>query len=663
LRIPIMAPAITANLLAAVDAPISTPAALPTNSSDPPISSFSNVLTQVQNQTATEQPARATTPSETERVEVEIDSDLLEDISLDDAGVGTEATNLFAASFVAANILLPAALELPTAEPTPSETATAAATRERFTPTQSRVEENRFLKIPGIRVATSSTPEIAQTTSDLTESLDFSRTTPATTATTNLPKPFAVTASATTANTTSELPRVATARPSVLPQVPAPVDPNPTLPAAIPNIGYGNVRPNVTGPTEISGPLAVKAGRGTAVEFTPVASQQPEIANPGEVPVAFDQIIETAQQRAGLPVSEVTPERPETATRPINLDLPAPTVELVDLPPRPPVPTPQPAEAAPAGTPTNVPTQPVASAPSLSNTTRPEPLATIDTAVPNPVAQPTTRVSDTREVGSQSVVSPKANPTPTSDVVPQIVAAPSTDTPQPPADATPDTKSTVSPAVTPTRSTTTQPTNALVSSSTSDTETNRLTPRSLGSISQSEATASTPDRLDTPIVATPFTPPVVLPSTPAATTTTPSAPIHEQLHTEIVTNAKLIETRPGEVEFRMELDPKDLGPVRIRLTATRDELRAEVVVADDAVRKMVENQLPELRQRLESSGVSVSRFEVSTDTSGTSRGRDETNQRPQPEPTFVPPKNAQTPLAQRFQRTTTVRAGSLDVTV
>ncbi|MBY0456825.1 MAG: flagellar hook-length control protein FliK, partial [Gemmataceae bacterium] len=65
-------------------------------------------------------------------------------------------------------------------------------------------------------------------------------------------------------------------------------------------------------------------------------------------------------------------------------------------------------------------------------------------------------------------------------------------------------------------------------------------------------------------------------------------------------------------------DPPQLGPVRIRLTADADGIHGQVVVSNDAIRRMIESQLPELRQRLEAAGVSVQNLDVSAGDTGRS---------------------------------------------
>jgi hypothetical protein len=71
-----------------------------------------------------------------------------------------------------------------------------------------------------------------------------------------------------------------------------------------------------------------------------------------------------------------------------------------------------------------------------------------------------------------------------------------------------------------------------------------------------------------------------------------------------------------------------------------------------------------LRQRLESAGVTVSRFDVSTDSSDRSSGRDDGRTRQSYEPESRPPQPGPSAasLVSRFQRPTATRIGGIDVT-
>lgn len=154
------------------------------------------------------------------------------------------------------------------------------------------------------------------------------------------------------------------------------------------------------------------------------------------------------------------------------------------------------------------------------------------------------------------------------------------------------------------------------------------------------------------------------PNTPASTVNAPTPtaqPVAVQVADEVVTHAKAV-ARDGTVEFHMRLDPPELGQVRVHLIADGDAVRGQVVVADDSVRRMIESQLPELRQRLEAAGVTVQQFDVSTG-SGSGGGNAHYGDY---SPSFAPAPAAP-PVATQQQHThsaTGVSAtGRLDVTV
>jgi hypothetical protein len=83
-----------------------------------------------------------------------------------------------------------------------------------------------------------------------------------------------------------------------------------------------------------------------------------------------------------------------------------------------------------------------------------------------------------------------------------------------------------------------------------------------------------------------------------------------------------VQARPeaGETELRVRLDPPELGTVKVKIVSTGGDVRAELQVTSDAVRRVVESQLPELRQKLEDAGVRVQRMDVTADSAGTSNG-------------------------------------------
>lgn len=97
-------------------------------------------------------------------------------------------------------------------------------------------------------------------------------------------------------------------------------------------------------------------------------------------------------------------------------------------------------------------------------------------------------------------------------------------------------------------------------------------------------------------------------------TPTVSPPVH-QIGDTWITHADL-RSKGGEHEFHLRLDPPELGEVRVHVHSSADGLRAELTVSNDAVRAMIESQIPELRQRLQDGGVSVTQFNVTTNTAG-----------------------------------------------
>ncbi len=119
-------------------------------------------------------------------------------------------------------------------------------------------------------------------------------------------------------------------------------------------------------------------------------------------------------------------------------------------------------------------------------------------------------------------------------------------------------------------------------------------------------------------VPAPFSPNTT--TAPRATYTAQPPTPAVQVADGIITHAHLVE-RAGTTEFQLRLDPPELGPVRIRLTQNGDGINGQVMVSDDAIRRMIESQLPELRQRLEAAGVALQSFDVSTDANTGGAGR------------------------------------------
>jgi len=141
----------------------------------------------------------------------------------------------------------------------------------------------------------------------------------------------------------------------------------------------------------------------------------------------------------------------------------------------------------------------------------------------------------------------------------------------------------------------------------------------------------------------------------SAPPTAASATLATQVADGVISHAQAL-NQNGTTEFRMRLDPPELGPVNVHLVSTGDEIRGHVVVASDSVRQMIESQLPELRQRLEAAGVTVQNFNVTADPSGGGNR----NARQEPAPDSPNPL----PTMTRFRtNTTTRRSGQVDVVV
>jgi hypothetical protein len=72
----------------------------------------------------------------------------------------------------------------------------------------------------------------------------------------------------------------------------------------------------------------------------------------------------------------------------------------------------------------------------------------------------------------------------------------------------------------------------------------------------------------------------------------------------------------GEAEFRLHLHPPDLGPLRVHVSMREGEIHGQLYVLDDTLRRLLQDQLPELRQRLEALGLNAGQWEIAPDPSG-----------------------------------------------
>jgi len=136
-----------------------------------------------------------------------------------------------------------------------------------------------------------------------------------------------------------------------------------------------------------------------------------------------------------------------------------------------------------------------------------------------------------------------------------------------------------------------------------------------------------------------------------------STPNTSRLADDIVTQARFLQ-RADQIEFQLMLDPPELGRVRVHLISSGDEIRGQVIVGDDAVRRMIENQLPELRSRFETAGMNIQHFDVTAE-----RNQSNGNTADLPDDTAWNP--IQTPMAMQNRSSSMVRSSSssIDVTV
>lgn len=151
-----------------------------------------------------------------------------------------------------------------------------------------------------------------------------------------------------------------------------------------------------------------------------------------------------------------------------------------------------------------------------------------------------------------------------------------------------------------------------------------------------------------------------VPGTPAPPPPAGSSPPSPtvQLSEAIAVHARPLHANES-VEFRMRLNPPELGRLDIHLKSFGDRIDGHLIVANEAIRGMIESQLPELRQKLEAAGVTVHNLDVST---GSNSGQQQNpDGRPSPFFQFDDPA---APILPRTRIRSGVPSGSgrLDVT-
>jgi flagellar hook-length control protein FliK len=125
---------------------------------------------------------------------------------------------------------------------------------------------------------------------------------------------------------------------------------------------------------------------------------------------------------------------------------------------------------------------------------------------------------------------------------------------------------------------------------------------------------------------------------------------------QVTNDARIELQRSGKAEFEFRVSPPDLGLIRIRLMAASSGVTADLRVSSAAVQHLVENKLPELRERLVAAGVAVQGFNVSH-----GGGSPQQSRQSAPTPWSNDFSDRQSPR-QAQRRTSTALVGAVDVT-
>jgi hypothetical protein len=97
----------------------------------------------------------------------------------------------------------------------------------------------------------------------------------------------------------------------------------------------------------------------------------------------------------------------------------------------------------------------------------------------------------------------------------------------------------------------------------------------------------------------------------------PASPA-SQLAEAVSSRLDVIE-RSGQTEFRLRLEPPELGSMRVHLRVTDDTVATHIVVQEELARQAIDRSLQELRNRLSELGFNVGRCHVACDGGGGSQ--------------------------------------------
>jgi hypothetical protein len=74
--------------------------------------------------------------------------------------------------------------------------------------------------------------------------------------------------------------------------------------------------------------------------------------------------------------------------------------------------------------------------------------------------------------------------------------------------------------------------------------------------------------------------------------------------------------KEGQAVFRLHLHPPELGPLQIHLSLREGQIHGQLFVSDESVRRLLADQMPELRQRLETLGLNPGQWAIAADPRG-----------------------------------------------
>ena len=97
-----------------------------------------------------------------------------------------------------------------------------------------------------------------------------------------------------------------------------------------------------------------------------------------------------------------------------------------------------------------------------------------------------------------------------------------------------------------------------------------------------------------------------------AESTRPVPPLGEQVRVQIHDNLDQVR-QTGRADLRMDLQPPELGRMRLHLTLQDDNLHIRLTVQDEGVKRLLDQQLEPLRVHFSEMGVSIGQFDVRSD--------------------------------------------------